>query len=247
MAFLKRIVPAVRRRLRKKWRSLRGPTVPTYRVGHAGRRIGIRPEWRVLDVGSGHNPHPRAEVLLESRLEDDTDRSGAPVRNPLDPRLVMGDALAMPFPDKAFDYAIASHVAEHVADPVALCRELSRVARRGYVETPGWFGDVLLREDYHVWRVRKHRAGLLFQRVIDRRPLGAFGEWFYRVFYFGVARTGHEPVLVAHPLVRATLVRLSLGLRLLWCLPGIRGLTYTCLEWESDLPCVVKDVGAGAR
>jgi hypothetical protein len=218
-----------------------------YRVGQAGRRIGIRPEWRVLDVGSGHNPHPRAQVLLERHLEDDTERSGAPIRDPLDPRLVIGDALAMPFPNKSFDYVIASHIAEHVADPETLCRELSRVARLGYIETPGWLGDVVLREDFHIWRVRKHRGGLLFRRVVDRRPLGVVGEWFYRIFYFGVARIGHEPLLVANPLARGTLVRLSRGLRLLWCLPGIRRLTYTCLEWEGDLRFAVKDTGAGAR
>jgi Methyltransferase domain len=41
-----------------------------------------------------------------------------------------------PFPENAFDFAFCGQTLEDVRDPIAVCRELSRVARRGYVEVP---------------------------------------------------------------------------------------------------------------
>jgi hypothetical protein len=37
---------------------------------------------------------------------------------------------------KILDVAICRHTLEDIANPVFLCRELSRVSRAGYVETP---------------------------------------------------------------------------------------------------------------
>ena len=48
--------------------------------------------------------------------------------------LGMGEALS--FRDKCFDFVIASHVLEHSADPQSFLRELQRVAKAGYIETP---------------------------------------------------------------------------------------------------------------
>ena len=42
----------------------------------------------------------------------------------------------MPFKDKSFDFVIASHVLEHSSDPEAFLRELMRVGKAGYIETP---------------------------------------------------------------------------------------------------------------
>jgi ubiquinone/menaquinone biosynthesis C-methylase UbiE len=41
------------------------------------------------------------------------------------------DAADMPFADDAFDYAICSHVLEHVTDPVAVYREMHRILKPG--------------------------------------------------------------------------------------------------------------------
>jgi hypothetical protein len=41
-----------------------------------------------------------------------------------------------PFPDKFFDFSFCSHTLEDVRDPIAICGELVRVAKAGYIETP---------------------------------------------------------------------------------------------------------------
>jgi len=90
----------------------------------------------VLEVGSGGNPYPRANVLLDA-YEDTRERHWVPLK--ADRPIVLGFVEKLPFRDKAFDFVIASHVLEHSADPAAFLGELQRVAKAGYIEVPDAF------------------------------------------------------------------------------------------------------------
>ena len=90
----------------------------------------------VLEVGSGGNPFPRANVLLDA-YEESSERHFQPLVR--DRPTVLGLIENMPFRDDAFDFVIACHVVEHSLDIVACLRELQRVARAGYIETPDAF------------------------------------------------------------------------------------------------------------
>ena len=90
----------------------------------------------VLDVGSGGNPYPRANVLLDA-YEDTVERYNLPLIK--DRPMVFGLAERMPFRDKVFDFVVASHVLEHSSDPDAFISELIRVSKAGYIETPDGF------------------------------------------------------------------------------------------------------------
>ena len=101
------------------------------------RRFGKPSTRRVLDVGSGHRPHEDATHLVDLLPDDDTER-GKPIQQ-LGLPLLLATVEALPFKDKTFDYVYASHVLEHTQDPAAACKELMRVARAGYIETPSPF------------------------------------------------------------------------------------------------------------
>ncbi len=117
----------------------------------------------VLDVGSGDKPHWRADVLLD-RFPDEAhggQRSGASAAR-VDRPLFDADAADMPFADKVFDYAICSHVLEHVEHPDAVVAELTRVAKAGYIEVPEAASAKIVDFPSHLWWVTldEERAGL---------------------------------------------------------------------------------------
>jgi len=66
---------------------------------------------------------------------------------------VFADALHMPFHDKAFDFVIASHILEHISRPEEFIRELMRVGKAGYIETPNIFLERLSPYPIHVLEV----------------------------------------------------------------------------------------------
>ena len=46
------------------------------------------------------------------------------------------NAEPLPFPDGSFDFIYCRHTLEDIYDPMWVCREMGRVGRAGYIETP---------------------------------------------------------------------------------------------------------------
>lgn len=90
----------------------------------------------VLEVGSGGNPYPRANILLDA-YENTRERHWVPLAT--DRPTALGFVENLPFKDHAFDFVIAAHVLEHSTDPVRFLAELQRVAKAGYIEVPDAF------------------------------------------------------------------------------------------------------------
>jgi ubiquinone/menaquinone biosynthesis C-methylase UbiE len=119
--------------------------------------FGIMPNDKVLDVGSGNMPFPLATHLADITLTDDKyGRAGCPFRY-LDGKAVHECNIEnLPFDDKYFEFVYCSHVLEHVDNPEKACRELIRVGRRGYIETPTGAKDLIFntaKESNHLWMV----------------------------------------------------------------------------------------------
>ena len=130
------------------------------------RRIALPVDHRarVLDVGSGDKPHWRADVLVDRYVEARyaSQRSGGR-RARVDRPLFDADAARLPFADGAFDYVICSHMLEHVVDPAAVIRELTRVARAGYVEVPEASSAKIVDFPSHLWWCRLDDGVLVFE------------------------------------------------------------------------------------
>lgn len=131
----------------------------------------VPPEALVLDVGSGGNPYPRANVLLDA-YEDTVERYNAPIIK--DRPMVYGLGEHMPFRDKAFDFVIASHILEHTADPASFLSELMRVGKAGYIETPDAFFERINPFRFHRLEVTDLNGKIIIFKKPEWRP---HGEW----------------------------------------------------------------------
>jgi SAM-dependent methyltransferase len=120
----------------------------------------------VLDVGSGNNPSPRADLLADFFPDDDFHRSGDVAEHK---PLLVCSVDRIPLRKRSMDFVICSHVLEHVPDPARAAAELSRIARAGYAETPAYGKDVLIGTGYmHRWQVVVH-DGMMFFFEYTRR------------------------------------------------------------------------------
>jgi hypothetical protein len=106
----------------------------------------IRPEDKVLDIGGWARPFNRANYVLDAEPFE--------TRNYYGPALpaqggdreffskdtwIRRDICAkepFPFADKEIDFVMCSHTLEDIRDPLWVCAEMIRVAKRGYVEVP---------------------------------------------------------------------------------------------------------------
>jgi len=201
------------------------PIIKRFTVGLSGKKLNIAPNWNVLDVGSGHRPNRRANVLLDNELDETEHRSGKKASIPPDKKMVVGDALYMPFGDKEFDFIIASHIAEHIDDPEQFCKEQARVGKRGYIETPGPFDEFFLNEPFHKWIVTKQGNCLVFKKKTNFKP---FSSFIYKLYYLNETRTGHISLYSDNVFLKM----LSTCIGKMWSrIPG----AYTKYYWENTI------------
>lgn len=135
----------------------------------------ITPDEKVLDIGGGDNPFSRADVVTEPFLHKSAHRSGRDILPGI--RYVKCFAEKLPFADKSFDFAISRQVFEHVQSPGAACREIMRVAKRGFIETPRKKYELLFGPNpAHNWLISLRDNKLVFERrMFVRHPFRHIG------------------------------------------------------------------------
>jgi Methyltransferase domain len=135
-------------------------------------KFDIRPDDRVLDIGSGGDPFPHATFLVDRFIEPTAHRYGSIVQN--GKPLVSADIHHLPFQDKTFDFVYCAHILEHVDDPIKACGEIMRIGKRGYLETPTMGEDILFAwaADRHKWHVVGIGRALCFFEYTERQLRG---------------------------------------------------------------------------
>ncbi len=120
--------------------------------------------FRVLEIGSGNTPDPRADILLDRYPWDNRERTRRePIRNDSRP-LIAADGIALPFADKTFDLVMAIGVLEHTEDPARFLDEMARVGQRGLINVPTTFAERILYRPFHKYTFTREGDTLVIRR-----------------------------------------------------------------------------------
>ena len=209
-------------------------------------RLGIGYGTKVIDVGCGAGRHSfeayrrGADVVAFDQDADELSNVDTMFRAmadagevPLSARAetVVGDALALPYPDGTFDCVIASEILEHVPADDAVIDELIRVLKVGgslAVTVPRWLPERLcwlLSDDYHSnegGHIRIYRADRLRAKIADRGLTFTHGHhshalhapfWWLKCLV-GVDNADHPAVVAYHKMLVWDMIRRPLLTRL---------------------------------
>ncbi|WP_059019558.1 class I SAM-dependent methyltransferase [Mycobacterium sp. M26] len=196
-------------------------------------RLGVGPGRKVIDVGCGAGRHSfeayrrganviafdqDAEELanVDTILQAMGQAGEAPASAKA--QVVVGDALALPYPDGSFDTVIASEILEHIPNDDAAISELIRVLRPGgtlAVTVPRWLPEKicwLLSDEYHAnegghiriykadeLRDKLTRGGLTFTHAHHAHALHSPFWWLKCAV--GVDKPEHPAVKAYHKLL----------------------------------------------
>ena len=103
--------------------------------------------WLVLDIGCGYTANKYANVICDTQDLKSFYK---------DKNFIQLNDKKLPFKDNEFDFVIASHVLEHVEDPIFFLNEIQRVSSKGgYIEVPTKLEDNLVFENKndHLWHL----------------------------------------------------------------------------------------------
>lgn len=136
----------------------------------------------VVDVGGGAAPFPRADYVVDAMpyeklgggSDGDIHKSlGITPRYSADRWIQtdLCDRRPWPIADKAFDFAICSHLLEDIRDPIWVCSELRRIAKAGYIEVPSRVVEQSKGVEnprhagyyHHRWLITRKQNGLEFR------------------------------------------------------------------------------------
>lgn len=133
----------------------------------------LKPSDVVVDIGGWACPFNRADYVVDAcsydtrgfyRTFGGPPSQGGAVEHFTRDTWIERDICSrepLPFKDKAIDFVICSHVLEDLRDPLWVCGEMIRIARRGYVEVPsrlaescrGWEHPRTAGLSHHRWFV----------------------------------------------------------------------------------------------
>jgi SAM-dependent methyltransferase len=161
--------------------------------------LSINKTDRVLEVGGGHNPHPRSNLVVDKYTGNDNQHRVTDLKVLQHQQFMEADGENLPFKDQEFDYVICCHVLEHVPNPVQFLKEQFRVAKRGYIETPSLLGEYFAQKDSHKWILHEHEDVLYMveKEKLNFNPRYDSGNLFHD--YLPKHTIGYKILQRTHP------------------------------------------------
>lgn len=106
----------------------------------------------IADIGFGHDPVRGATYYIDRDLDVSPDRQNRKAAWVPEDKFIQADvSKGIPLPDKSCDFVVASHILEHMDDPEALCKELMRIGKAGYIEFPSVITELTNSNAVHKW------------------------------------------------------------------------------------------------
>ncbi len=171
------------------------------RTPYTRKDLTIRRKDKVVEIGSGHNPTYRADVIVEKFIDDNSHRCGDVKIYPHQ-KFVNADGEHLPFKNKEFDYVICNQVLEHTDNPARFLKEQSRIARRGYIETPSFLGEFLHPKKSHKWAILEIDNKLvLFEKAKMPPYTFDYGNLFLN--YFPYQSLAYKILMITEPQLTA--------------------------------------------
>jgi ubiquinone/menaquinone biosynthesis C-methylase UbiE len=146
--------------------------------------VKIKNSWKVLEIGGGANPCERANVITNYKQEENQRAKKAKVV-PGAKMLEMDVQDMSDFKDKEFDFSLCVQVLEHVDNPVKACKEIMRVSKQGYIETPSPLCEKTIGWPFHKWLVYicpKNPNKLIFVKKSEE-DYKRQDDFFWNMFY----------------------------------------------------------------
>ena len=144
--------------------------------------IKIKKNDLVLEVGSGHNPYSRSDILCDRFLFSNKERSGHGLRH--DRPLVIAKGEKLPFRDKSFDFVICRQVLEHSRNPFQFIKEIQRVGKRGVIICPRAFREEIFGWKDHCWWITSESGRLIFRPKSKKKKNNFYHQLYQRKVYF---------------------------------------------------------------
>lgn len=156
---------------------------------------------KVLEVGGGHNPHPRSNIVVDKFTDTNFHRK-TDIRVLRNQEFLQADGENLPFKDKEFDYVICNQVLEHVENPARFLDEQSRVSRKGYIEVPSLIGEYLFPKESHKWVILEFDNKLVLVEKRHVFPETKLDLGYLFLTYLQKESMGYKILSMTHPNVK---------------------------------------------
>ena len=113
-------------------------------IKNINQTLKDNPHWNILDIGCGYTANEYSKTVADTQDLSNFYKNK---------KFIRIKEKKLPFKDNEFDFAITSHVIEHVEDFQFFIKEIERISKQGYIELPTRLGDNLVIENLkdHIW------------------------------------------------------------------------------------------------